>query len=67
MDRTGAPLNAVSRGNFRFINAETGQPKVAATIASKNLDPMYQDEFILGFQKQMTDNFSLGVARIFAS
>ncbi|MEG2942603.1 MAG: hypothetical protein RR969_13650, partial [Thermomonas sp.] len=23
---TGAPLNAVTRGNFRFINAETGNP-----------------------------------------
>ncbi len=62
---TGAPLNAVSRGNFRFINAETGGPKVAATIASKNLDPMYQDEYILGFQKQITNEFSLGVRGIF--
>jgi hypothetical protein len=62
---TGAPLNAVSRGNFRFINAETGGPKVAATIASKNLEPMYQDEYILGFQKQLTDHFSLGMRGIF--
>jgi hypothetical protein len=62
---TGAPLNAVSRGNFRFINAETGGPKVAATIASKNLDPMYQDEYILGMQKQLTDHFSLGMRGIF--
>ena len=62
---TGAPLNAVSRGNFRFINAETGGPKVAETIASKNLKPMYQDEFILGMQKQLTDNFSLGARAVF--
>jgi hypothetical protein len=62
---TGAPLNAVSRGNFRFINAETGNPKDADTIASKNLKPMYQDEFILGMQKQLTDNFSLGVRTVF--
>ncbi|HEY0309798.1 MAG TPA: TonB-dependent receptor [Luteimonas sp.] len=62
---TGAPLNAVSRGNFRFINAETGGPKVADTIASKNLKPMYQDEYILGFQKQLTDNFSMGIRGIY--
>ena len=62
---TGAPLNAVSRGNFRFINAETGNPKNPETIASKNLKPMYQDEYILGFQKQLTDHFSLGVRGIF--
>ncbi|WP_374379732.1 Oar protein [Thermomonas sp.] len=62
---TGAPLNAVSRGNFRFINAETGNPKDADTIASKNLKPMYQDEFILGFQKQLTEHFSLGARTVF--
>ncbi|WP_140910212.1 TonB-dependent receptor [Cognatiluteimonas lumbrici] len=62
---TGAPLNAVSRGNFRFINAETGEPKVAATIASKNLKPMYQDEYILGFQKQINEHLSVGTRGIF--
>ena len=62
---TGAPLNAVSRGNFRFINAETGNPKDADTVASKNLKPMYQDEFILGFQKQLTEHFSLGARTVF--
>src|SRR5690606_22905846 len=62
---TGAPLNAVSTGNFRFINAETGGPKVAETIASKNLKPMYQDEYILGFQKQLNDNLSVGVRGIY--
>jgi hypothetical protein len=62
---TGAPLNAVSRGNYRFINAETGNPKDADTIASKTLKPMYQDEFILGFQKQLTEHFSLGARTVF--
>ena len=61
---TGAPTGATSRGNFRFINAETGNPKNPLTIASKNLDPMYQDEFILGFQKQVTDNVAVGVRGI---
>ena len=48
----------------RFLNGENGRPKYAAGYAVKNLDPMYQDEYILGFQKQLTDNFSLGVRGI---
>jgi hypothetical protein len=62
---TGAPIGAVSRGNFRYVNGEFGTPKNPATIASQNLDPMYQDEYILGFQKALTDHFSLGVRGIF--
>ena len=62
---TGAPIGHVSRGNFRYLNGEDGQAKVAATIASTNLEPMYQDEYILGFQKQLSDHFSLGVRGIY--
>src|SRR5690606_9921367 len=40
-------------------------PKDADTVASKNLKPMYQDEFILGFQKQLTEHFSLGARTVF--
>ena len=62
---TGAPTNAVRAGGFRFVNSEDGNPKDAETIASKNLKPMYQDEFILGFQKQLTDHVSLGARTVF--
>ncbi|HJR74593.1 MAG TPA: TonB-dependent receptor [Luteimonas sp.] len=62
---TGEPTGLTSRGNFRYLNGEDGQPKAARAIASKNLDPMYQDEYILGFQKQLTDHFSMGVRGIF--
>ncbi len=62
---TGAPLNAVPSGSFRFINSEDGNPKDADTIASKNLKPMYQDEFILGFQKQLTDNLSMTMRGVY--
>jgi len=62
---TGAPINPVSRGDHSFLNSENGNPHIAATVASQNLDPMYQDEYILGFQKQLTDHFSLGVRGIF--
>jgi hypothetical protein len=67
---TGAPtgltlINNPSNGRpIRYLNNEFGVAKDASSIASENLKPMYQDEFILGFQKQLTDNFSLGVRAI---
>ncbi|TKR34039.1 TonB-dependent receptor [Luteimonas gilva] len=62
---TGAPTGLTSRNDFIFINGEFGSPKNAETIASKNLDPMYQDEYILGFQKTLSDHFTLGMRGIF--
>ena len=69
---TGAPLGVVQIVNpstgssaVRYLNGEDGRPKYAAGYAAKNLEPMYQDEFILGFQKQLTDHFSLGVRGIY--
>ncbi|MFT3761041.1 MAG: TonB-dependent receptor [Pseudoxanthomonas sp.] len=62
---TGAPIDPTPRGPLGYINAETGHPHVAETVAAKNLDPQYQDEYILGFQAQVTDNASLGVRGIY--
>jgi hypothetical protein len=62
---TGTPVGATPAGGFRFINSESGVAKVAETIASKNLKPMFQDEFILGFQKELTEHFSLGARTVF--
>ena len=47
-----------------YANNEFGLPKNPKGFASENLQPMYQDEYILGFQKQLTDHFSLGVRGI---
>ncbi len=58
---TGAPIGAVATGPIRYVNAEFGGSKDPKTIASTNLDPMYQDEYILGFQQQLTDHLSFGV------
>jgi hypothetical protein len=62
---TGAPLGLVSRGNFQYVNGEFGEQKNAKTIASKNLDPMYQDEFILGAQMSITNNQNVGARAIY--
>ncbi|WP_271679448.1 TonB-dependent receptor [Thermomonas mangrovi] len=67
---TGAPtgltlINNPNNGRpIRYLNNEFGVGKDPTSIASENLKPMYQDEYILGFQKQLTDNFSLGVRAI---
>ncbi|KGQ17809.1 Oar protein [Lysobacter dokdonensis DS-58] len=62
---SGAPNTTTPRGGLTYINGEFGRPKNPATIASANLDPMYQDEYILGFQKALSDHFTLGVRGIF--
>lgn len=54
-----------SRGEIRYLNNEFGLAKNPETIASQTLEPMYQDEYILGFQKQLTDNMSMGVRGIY--
>ena len=62
---TGAPTGLTSLGPAIFLNAETGEPKDARTIASKNLDPMYQDEFILGAQMAITQHQNVGARAIY--
>jgi outer membrane receptor for ferrienterochelin and colicin len=62
---TGAPQNLTYLYDEQFVNNEFGVAKDPRSIASQNLKPMYQDEYILGFQKQLTDNFSMGVRGIY--
>jgi hypothetical protein len=68
---TGAPLGMTPCDNDScytdafYANGETGYAKDPKAIASTNLKPMYQDEYILGFQAQLTDNFSAGVRGIY--
>lgn len=38
-----------------------GKLKNTAETVNANIDPMYQDEFILGFQTLVTDDWSIGV------
>ncbi|NUS61272.1 MAG: TonB-dependent receptor, partial [Lysobacter sp.] len=69
---TGAPTGIVLIPNpntpgrdIRYLNNEFGIGKDPRTIASQNLEPMYQDEYIVGFQKELNDTFSLGVRGIY--
>jgi hypothetical protein len=63
---TGAPINPVARPNtFIYLNSEDGRAKNPLTVASQNLEPMYQDEYILGFQKMLNEHLSLGIRGIY--
>ena len=62
---TGVPTGLTESSALSYLNNEFGIGKDPRTIASKNLDPQYQDEYILGFQKAITDNFSGGVRAIY--
>jgi hypothetical protein len=62
---TGVPTLAGPLNPLRLINGEDGHAHDPNTIASKNLDPMYQDEYILGFQKSLTDHMTFGTRAIF--
>jgi hypothetical protein len=69
---TGAPtgLTRVPNPNCggcdtRYLNNEFGIAKDPRGIASENLEPMYQDEYIVGAQFQFNDALSGGVRGIY--
>lgn len=65
-DGTDAPTGLTPiPGTHRFLNNEFGVAKDPRTIASTTLKPMYQDEFILGFQAQLNEHVSLGMRAIY--
>jgi hypothetical protein len=55
---TAKPLNLVKIGNT--ITSADGSLALPATIADTNLQPMSQDEFILGFQKAISKGWTFG-------
>ena len=70
---TGAPTGltdvteALTGREIRYLNNEFGVAKDPRTIADTGLDPMYQDEYIIGFQTQITDALTGGIRGIHRS
>lgn len=68
IDANGVPtgltpiLNTAGTGPAGPVssNHETGQPKDAGSFAPTDLKSSYQDEFILGFQAQLNENWNYG-------
>lgn len=61
--RTGAPLSLGPQLGGTNINGSLVPPD-PATVASTNLEPMYQDEYILGAQFQINEQWTAGARGI---
>lgn len=55
---TGEPVNLGAEIGTGYTDLQVPDPR---TIAVADLDPMHQDEFILGYQQQVSDNWTAGV------
>jgi hypothetical protein len=59
---TGAPTGLVT-GPFSqtyYLNGANGTPPDAKTVSAQDLHSYYQDEYILGFDKQLENNWVVG-------
>jgi hypothetical protein len=59
---TGAPTGLVSgpySGTY-YLNGANGIPPDAKTVSAQQLHSYYQDEYILGFDKQLENNWVVG-------
>lgn len=62
-DRTWAPTGLVQVGETSVNGSRT--PPNAQTVADTKLEPMYQDEFILGIQKEIAYGWTAGVKGVY--
>src|SRR5690349_3604669 len=69
IDANGVPTGLTpiesSTGGPISSNLEYGQPRDPLTATSRNLESEYQDEFILGFDKQFNESWSYGAKATF--
>lgn len=59
------PINMTAVGPVESANAEFGQSRDPRTARIKDLKSHYQDEYILGFDKQMTPELTVGARAIY--
>jgi hypothetical protein len=58
---TGAPLGLTALGDGPYSsNREYGQAPDPDSVTAKGLKSHFQDEFVLGFEKRMTDSINVG-------
>lgn len=58
-DGKSVPGQGAQLGNR--VTTSDGSPKDPRTVVDPNIKPMYQDEFILGFQQALNDGWSVGL------
>ncbi len=62
--RTSAPVQALTQQiGATSVNGSLDAPD-PGTVSVTNLEPMYQDEFLAGFQMTLSDNWTAGVRAI---
>jgi outer membrane receptor for ferrienterochelin and colicin len=59
LNADGTPVLGAPVGNL--ITLSNGQVPVPAETVDSDIDPMYQDEYILGIQSQITDSTTVGL------
>ena len=58
---TGEPIGLTPLGDGPYSsNREYGQAPHPDSVTAKGLDSHYQDEFVLGFEKRLTDQINVG-------
>lgn len=57
---TGAPLGLKALGGLYSANNEFGQSKDPRGVAALNMDSLYQDELILGFERAYSPSLNFG-------
>ena len=57
---TGEPTGLVQLGPTTSPDGEKGLPKDPQQVTARNLKPEYVDEFILGFDKQLNEQWNYG-------
>jgi len=58
-DGSGLPILGAQQGGL--IVFDDGIPNDPRSLADNDIDPMYQDEFIIGYNRNLGDNWSMGV------
>ncbi|WP_162253085.1 TonB-dependent receptor [Rhodanobacter sp. Soil772] len=56
----GEPLNLVPFGSKIYLNGEDGTDLNPRTVAAQDIKAYYQDEYILGFDKAINNDWSFG-------
>jgi outer membrane receptor for ferrienterochelin and colicin len=60
VDANGIPQGLTQVGGVTSPDGEFGLPKDPKQVTARNLKPEYVDEFILGFDKKLNDNWTYG-------
>ncbi|TCV92437.1 carboxypeptidase family protein [Luteibacter rhizovicinus] len=57
---TNVPTNPVAISGIHYANGADGSAPDPKTLSAKNLSAYYQDEYILGFDKQLAPDWTMG-------